>query len=237
MKKLLIILLSIYNLHAFSTTNIQLLYGNFNDNSYVFDTQNGGKTTITLEHFRTFEYGDVFMFADYSIADDSYKYHDDKNNLYGEFSPRLSLSKLSSSDLSFLFVKDVFLAFQYNRSDDNYDAYLYGLGANLEVAYFNNFGLNVYKKNQNIGENNYQLSLNYTSEKFFNLVHLNGFTDWTEYDFLSQNQLLFDIAKPFKTHNLYFGVEWHFYRQKPLPTNFNTKVISNTLQAMIKYSW
>jgi len=237
MKKLFFILLTASNLFSFSTSNIQVLYGNFNDNSYVYDTKNGGKTTITVEHFRTFEYGDVFMFFDYAIADDRYKYYDDKNNLYGEFSPRFSLSKISSNDLSFSFVKDIFLAFQYNGSDDNYDAYLYGLGSNLDIVYFDVFGLNIYKKNQNIGENNYQLSLNYTSEKFFGLIHLNGFTDWTEYDFLSQNQLLFDIAKPFETHNLYLGVEWHYYRQKALPLNFDTRVNSNTLQAMIKYSW
>ena len=237
MKKLIFLLFITSNMLAFSTTNIQILYGNFDDNSYVFDTKNGGKTTITMEHFRTFEYGDLFMFTDYTIADDRFKYHDDVTDIYGELSPRLSLSKISSTDLSFLFVKDIFLAFQYNGSDDDYDAYLYGLGTNLDIPYFDTFGLNAYKKNQNIGDNTYQLSLNYKSKKFYNLIHLNGFTDWTEDDFLSQNQILLDVAKPFKTHSLYLGTEWHYYRQKALNLNFNTKINSNTFQAIIKYVW
>ena len=94
MNKLFLLIILNASLFAFSTTNIQVLYGTFDDNSYVFDTKNGGKTTITVEHFRTFAYGDVFMFFDYAIADDRFKYHDDKTNLYGEFSPRLSLSKI-----------------------------------------------------------------------------------------------------------------------------------------------
>lgn len=237
MKKIFLLILISVNLFSFSTTNIQILYGNFNDNSYIFDTKNGGKTTITVEHFRTFKYGDVFMFVDYAIADNKFKYYDSKTNLYGEFSPRLSLSKIFSEDLSFWFVQDIFLAFQYNISDDDYTAYLYGLGTNLSIPYFDIFGLNAYKKNQNIGQNNYQLSLNYKSKKFYNLFYLDGFTDWTEYDFLSQNQLLFDISILFKTHSLYLGSEWNYYKQKALDLNFNSKVNSNTFQAIIKYVW
>ena len=61
-----------YNLFAFSTTNVEYLYGNFNGNS-GFDT-NGGKSTITLENFSTYKYGDFFGFADYAIANDRFKY-------------------------------------------------------------------------------------------------------------------------------------------------------------------
>jgi nucleoside-specific outer membrane channel protein Tsx len=237
MKRLLLLIFISSNLFSFSTTNIQYLYGTFDDNSYVYDTKDGGKSTITIENYTSFEYGDVFMFIDYAIADDRFKYHDeDKNEAYGEFSPRLSLSKLSSSDLSFSFVKDIYLAAQYNRGED-YTAYLYGIGSDLDILGFNVFGLNGYIKNQDIGENTLQLSANYTSKTIYNIFHITGFTDWTEYDLLSQNQFLFEIAKPFKTHNLYLGVEWHYYLQKKLDINFNTRVRSSTFQAMIKYSW
>lgn len=236
MKRLLLVIFLASNIFAFSTTNIQLLYGDFNDNSYVYDTQNGGKTTATLEHYSSFEYFDLYMFTDYAIASDKYKYKDKKTDLYGEFSPRLNLSKISSTDLSFSFVQQLYLAFQYNASDE-YNAFLYGLGSDFCIYGFNVFGLNVYRKNQNIGDYTYQLSLNYDSKKIYELFHLNGFIDWTEDDFTTQNQFLFDISKPSHIDNLEAGIEWHYYRQKPSKYNFNTSVDSNTVQIMMKYSW
>lgn len=236
MKQLLLLTLILSNLFAFSTTNIQLLYGNFDDNSYVFDTKNGGKTTITLEHYSAFEYGDLFMFMDASRADDSFKYHDSKSDFYGEVAPRVDLGKITGTDLSFLFVKKVYLAAQYNQGEA-YKAYLYGLSADLEIPGFYVFGISAYKKNQSIGDNNYQLTINYLSKKLFDTVYIDAFIDWTEFDFLSQQKVLIDVAKPFEGHNLAVGVEWHYYTQKSLGINYNTRVKSNALQAMIKYSW
>lgn len=236
MKKLLFLPLLLSNLVAFSTTNIQLLYGTFDGNSYVYDTKNGGKTTLTLEHYSSFEYGDIYGFIDYSVADDEFKYHNSKTDTYGEFSPRLNLSKITSHDLSFSFVKQVYLAYQYNASN-TYNANLVGLGSDLSLYGFDVFGLNVYKKYQNIGEDTYQLSPYYKTKKISDIFFIDGFTDWTEYDFLTQNQFLFDMKKSLKIENFFIGAEWHYYKQKPLNLNFNTKVESNTLQAMIKYSW
>ena len=176
------------------------------------------------------------MFMDAYRADDRFKYQDSKSDFYAEFSPRLDLSKITGTDLSFLFVKKIYLAFQYNLGEE-YKAYLYGLGSSLDIPGFNVFDLNIYKKNQNIGENNYQFSINYTTKKIYNIFHINSFIDWTELDFLTEQQFLFDVAKPFKTHNLYIGGEWHYYRQKAININFNTKITSNVFQAMIKYSW
>jgi len=235
MKKLLILSLLLSNLVAFSTTNVQLLYGTFDGNSYVYDTKNGGKTTVTLEHYSALEYGDIYAFLDYTVADDEYKYHSDKTDTYGEFSPRLSLSKITSQDLSFSIVKQLYIAYQYNASN-TYNANLIGLGSDINVLGFNVFGLNIYKKYQNIGEDTYQLSANYTTKTVEGIFLINGFVDWTEYDLLTQNQFLFDMKKPLNIENFFIGAEWHYYKQKPLGLNFNTKVESNTLQA-IKYAW
>ncbi|MDA7818201.1 hypothetical protein N9A28_08425 [Sulfurimonas sp.] len=236
MKKLLILIISLSNLLAFSTTNIQVLYGSFNDNSYVFDTRSGGKATITLEHYSSLEYGDVFMFLDAYRADDRFKYHDSKSDFYGEVSPRVDLGNILDVDLSFLFINKVYLAAQYNQGEA-YKAYLYGIGTNLNIPGFKVFDLNIYKKNQSIGDNNYQLSINYVSEKLFDLFYLDAFIDWTEFDFLTEQKILVDVAQPYDGHNLAVGVEWHYYRQKSLPTNFNTKITSNAPQIMLKYSW
>ena len=43
--------LSFSELSAFSTSNIQYLYGKFDDNS-LFDTVSSGKSTVTLEHYK-----------------------------------------------------------------------------------------------------------------------------------------------------------------------------------------
>ena len=236
MKKLLLFPLLLSNLVAFSTTNIQLLHGTFDGNSYVYDTKNGGKTTVTLEHYSSFEYGDVFGFVDYSVADDAFKYHNGKTDTYGEIHPRLNLSKITSTDLSFSIVKQVYLAYEYNAGN-TYTANLVGLGSDLDIFGFDIFGLNVFRKYQNIGDDTYQLSPYYKTKTIGNIFHINGFTDWTEYDLLSQNQFLFDMKRPLNIDNLFIGAEWHYYKQKPLNLNFNTKVESNTLQAMIKYSW
>lgn len=236
MKKFLLLILLISNLFAFSTTNIQLLYGTFDGNSFVYDTKNGGKTTITLEHYSSFEYGDIYGFIDHSIADDKFTYRDDKTDTYGELAPRLNLSKLTSHDLSFSFIQQLYLAYQYNASN-TYSANLVGLGSDLNIYGFDVFGLNIYKKYQNIGKDTYQLSPYYKTKTLWDVFHIAGFTDWTEYDFLSQNQFLFDMKRPINIKNLFIGAEWHYYKQKPLGLNFNTKVESNTLQAMIKYSW
>lgn len=237
MKKLFLLLMMFYNLLAFETSNIQLLYGDFNGNSYVFDTKNNSaKYTITAEHYRTFAYGDVFMFFDAMMPQSEYRYRDEDKDIYAEIAPRIDIGKITDRDLSFSFVKSIHLAFQYNRGK-KYEAYLFGLSGNLEIPGFDVFGLSVYKKNQNIGENNYQLTLNYKSKTLYDIFHLSGFTDWTEFDFLSQNQFLFKVADPFENHKLYIGAEWHYYRQKAIENNFYKKVTSNALQAMIKYSW
>lgn len=236
MKKLFLLTIMLSNLLAFSTTNIQLLYGDFDDNSYVFDTKNGGKATVTLEHYSAFEYGDLFMFLDAYRADDMFKYQDSKSDFYGEIAPRVDIGKITGTDLSFLFVKKVYLAAQYNQGEE-YKAYLYGLSADLNIPGFNVFGIAGYKKNQSIGDNNYQLTIWYKSKKLFDTIYLDAFIDWTELDFLTEQQILVDIAQPFEGHNLAAGFEWHYYTQKALDINFNTKINSNTLQVMLKYSW
>lgn len=231
MPKLLLLFTLITTSFAFSTSNIQYLYGSFDGNSYVFDTKNGGKHTVTIEHYTALEYGDVFAFIDACMADHEYKYHDDKYDFYGEISPRINLSTLTQSDLSLGVLKQLYIAGQYNAGE-NFNAVLYGLGSDLNIPGFNVFGLNLYVKDQNIGENTYQLSSAYTSKKLFSKLYLNGFVDWTEYDLLTQNQFLFAVTDSFD-----IGAEWHYYKQKPIDINFNSNVESNSLQAMLRYSW
>ncbi|DAB28762.1 MAG: hypothetical protein A2513_00525 [Sulfurimonas sp. RIFOXYD12_FULL_33_39] len=231
---LLIFLIFTNTLSAFSTTNVQYLYGNFNGNS-VFDTLGRGKHTITVENFSTYAYGDFFGFVDFALTDGKFKYDDKSSDIYFELSPRISLSKVSGSNMSFLFVKDVFMAAQYNRQlhkFKDYYATLYGVGSDLEIKGFDVFGLNFYKKNQNFGKHTSQLSANYISRNIFDTnFTLDGFTDWTKEDFLSQNKLLYKLGYLPLSGKLYIGTEWHYYRVK------NTDTKSNVLQAMFMLVW
>jgi nucleoside-specific outer membrane channel protein Tsx len=232
----LLISLFLGELSAFSTSNIQYLYGKFDDNS-LFDTVNGGKSTVTAEHYRTFEYGDFFGFFDYAVADDRFFYGDNKTDLYFELSPRISLSKTTGNDLSFGFVKELYLALQYNRQIykyDDYKAYLYGVGSDLSVKGFEVFSLNIYKVNKMYFDNSYQLSLNYLSDHMFDTpLVFEGFADWTKDEFLTQNQLLYDLGKMtgLGDAKAYIGTEWHYYRVKDSDTR------SNTCQIMMKLRW
>lgn len=218
------------SLSAFSTTNLQYLYGNFEGPTFM-DTQSQAKQTVTAEHYRTWEYGDLFMFADYAYAKKGLQFTNDKNDLYGEISPRLSLNKIGGFSTSEELIKEYYASFQYNGSN-TYHAWLYGGGVDLNLPGFSVFGLNLYRKVQNIGDDTYQLSANYyvpISEKW----HFEGFADWTTRDFLSQNQLLFNLSPSMgiKKGKIEVGTEWHYYHENSYHT------ANDVFQAMIKYRW
>jgi nucleoside-specific outer membrane channel protein Tsx len=174
---------------------------------------------------------DLFMFIDYLYADEGLQFSDKKSDLYGEVSPRLSLTKMGGFSLSNGLIRETFVSFQYNRSE-TYHAWLYGAGVDLNFPGFSVFGVNLYRKHQNIGDHTYQLSLNYKlpiSEKW----HFEGFADWTTGDFLTQNQLLYDLSSTFriKEGKLEIGTEWHYYHENTYRTD------NDVFQAMIKYTF
>lgn len=218
------------HLYAFSTTNLQYLYGNFEGPTFL-DTQSKGKHTVTLEHYRTWEYGDLFAFSDYTYARNGLQFTNDKNDLYGEISPRISLNKLAGISNSPGLVKEWYAAFQYNGSN-TYHAWLYGGGCDLNIPGFTVFGLNLYRKIQNIGDDTYQLSANYYAP-LSDRWHIEGFVDWTGRDFLSQNQLLFTIPSlaGINRGKIEVGTELHTYHENTYHQS------NNVFQAMIKYVW
>lgn len=231
MKRILILSsLLCAHLAAFSTTNIQYLHGNFEGPTFL-DTQTGAKQTVTAEHYRTWEYGDLFMFVDYAYAKEGLQFSDLKNDLYGEFSPRISLNKITNTPISNGVIKEWYGAYQHNRGD-GYKADLYGIGTDLNIPGFDVFGVNGYRKIRSLMSDTYQLSLNYSttlSERW----HFEGFTDWTTVDFLTQNQLLFNLAPSvgMSTGKLEIGTEWHYYHENTHHQD------NNVFQAMIKYTF
>ena len=102
--------------YAFETSNIQYLYSSgFENDTYIYDTVDGEKSTITFEHFRTWTLGDIFMFVD--LTDGTKLDHTTEYEAYSEISPRLSLSKISGSDLSAGIFGDWYLSAQINSGN------------------------------------------------------------------------------------------------------------------------
>lgn len=210
--------LSQISLLAFSTTSVSLLHGNFNDNSYVYDVKEKGKTTLTIDNYSANSYGDIYLFTDLTRANKKYKYQSKRYGWYYEVAPRIKLNILQNS-----YVQNTYLAFQYNKGED-YEAILSGVGVDLNIPYFKVLGLNIYRKKQNIGNNpTIQLTANYYVP-LFEKFHFEGFTDKTKEDLLTQNQLLYAVSK-----DLFIGTEWHYYTQDSIK--------SSTFQYMIKYRW
>jgi nucleoside-specific outer membrane channel protein Tsx len=214
-------------LSAFESTNIQWLYSNdFDGNSFIYDTVDGKKSTVTVEHFRTWSYGDLFMFVDFT---DGTQFDGGKQQLYGEVAPRLSLGKAANSDLSFGIVTDLYAAAQLNRGED-YNAWLVGAGVDLALGGFDFCNANLYHKNQNIGSDTWQLSLAYRTNAFFGW-HVDGFADITDYEVNTQNQLLYNLGRHFMKgdEKLFAGTEWLYYRDS------DANVDTSVFQAMVKY--
>ncbi len=229
-KIFLFLFLSSLTLVAFETTNVQLLYGeNFKGDSFVFDTLDGKKTTITFEHFRTFTYGDFYMFVDML---DGKKFDGTQQEVYAEIAPRLSLSKISGSNLSVGVLKDVFIATQINKGKE-YVAYLGGIGADFEVPGFNVFSLNLYYKSENIEDDSFQFTPVYSTKEFYG-VHFEGFVDVTSRDISTQNQLLYNLdALLGMKEKVYVGAEWVFYNYDHNRVRANT----TATQVMVKYQF
>ncbi len=114
-----------------STTNVQLLYGD------GYELGDNAMAIMTLEHANGWKYGDNFFFVDVSNPLDK------GTGFYGEFSPRLSLGKISGKDLSFGIVKDVLLAGTLEMGED-LRAYLVGVGFALDLPKFAFADVNLY---------------------------------------------------------------------------------------------
>jgi len=222
----------------FSTTNVQVLYGNsFHDPAFGYNTANGRLTTITLEHFGTWAYGDNYFFTDFLLGDfldASGKSTGKTTRIYGEWHPRLSLSKLSKHDLSFSIVKDILIAGQLNRDGEGFKADLLGMGTNLDIPGFNFVELDAYARKDNFNSLTYQVTVAWDLPfgswpvSLTGYVDING-TDMHGTEINGQPQLLLDVGSMIgmPEHHLQMGMEWYFHHHNQLS--------SGVPQAMVKW--
>ncbi len=114
-----------------STTNVQLLHGE------GYELGDNSMAILTLEHANGWKYGDNFFFLD--VSNPASK----GTGYYAEFSPRLSLGKISGKDMSFGIVKDVLVAGTLEMGED-LRAYLLGIGLALDLPKFAFADINLY---------------------------------------------------------------------------------------------
>lgn len=248
MKKILAAVIGLnISLFAFSTTSLSLLKGEFDGNSAIYDTQGGGdKTTLTFETLTKGSVGDVFYFADYAYTSDGQLYNSsNKSWIYSEIAPRLSLSYLTNKELGGSFVKDYFIATQYNfGGNSDFRAGLIGLGVDLKMPGFDFFQANLYYRkvdltisSKDYERDTYQLTTVYGTHFGDTGISFKGFVDLTGYNIGTQNQLLYEATK-IEGKPLHVGFEHLFYKEfKNDFTNSDPHVRSNTLQAMVKFTW
>ncbi|GEJ58194.1 ion channel protein Tsx [Anaeromyxobacter diazotrophicus] len=224
---------SVAHADGFSTTNIQLLQGwDFDDKKYGYNTKDGAMTTITLNHYSTWEYGDNFAFVDMYIGD----FRDATGapefgsqagrfgtgaQAYTEWHPRLFLNKvLGQKGPLFGIFQNWGLAGEVNVGPAFY-AYLGGVGFDLALPQPYTVSCNIYYRYDKFDTHVWQISPSWTIPfaigpvpfLFTGFVDIAGTKDLNgdnAIDILAEPELLVDVLAPFggKSNRLYAGVEW-----------------------------
>ena len=189
----------------------------FQGNNY----QTGNKQAMTLrfDQGNAWRYGDSFFFFDVTNPDQN------GTSIYGEWQPRLSLSKITGKSIAFGPVSDVLLASEINVNGVNGRAYLYGLGVNLSVPHFTFVKLNAYVRDDaNLPDKTYQVSLTWLSKFVINdrlVVNFAGFIDdagkesTKSANLLIKPRLMLDLGRLWQApKNLYLGVQYVYWKNK-----------------------
>ncbi|MEE2733090.1 MAG: outer membrane protein OmpK [Pseudomonadota bacterium] len=228
-----------------SATNIQYLYGDsyeaifFNTGTGQLDSNAVSGSVITVEHVNGWKYGDNFFFVD--LVNPDRRGGEIETSFYSEYSPRLSFGKMTGSDLSFGFIKDVLLSATMEVGD-GFHNYLYGLGLDLNVPGMPVFQINFYARNEANTDTGNQITLVWF--KPFAIGSLDfafeGFLDYafgldpSEDNLITAPRLLVDVGKTWGAPGvLQAGVEYQIWRNKYGIDGIDEDVA----QAMVKWIW
>ncbi|TLX54085.1 hypothetical protein DN824_21305 [Stutzerimonas nosocomialis] len=192
--------------------------------------------TVTFEHASGWAWGDMFLFVD-NIFYNGISGRDG-HTYYGEFSPRLSLGKISGNEIKFGPVTDVLLAATYERGESSAagvpnQTYLLGPAVDLALPGFDRFNLNLYyrKPDGKTGNPSGQWQLTPTWAMTIPVgksdILFDGFIDWVINDAsnsdteLKRNlhinpQIKYDLGKALDhaAGTLYVGIEYDYWSNK-----------------------
>lgn len=209
----------------FTTTNVQLLWGGgFSDAMLGYDTKTQSMTTLSINNYTQFKYGDSFFFVDFYQGE----FNSGTNAmLYGEWHPRILINKFIDPKAAPVlgFIGNWGVAGEINIGS-NFSAYLVGPSVDLFLPLNIYIGAAFYYRYSNlwVGTNIYtstwQFSPYWTVPFKIGPVPFlfTGFLDTYRYnyggmDVMFQPQLLVDVLAPFggKGNVFYAGIEWYLH--------------------------
>jgi len=210
----------------FATTNVQALHGwGFKDSLLGYYTDNEQMTTLTVNHFSTWKYGDNFAFVDMYRGDFNLA---SESTVYAEWHPRVFLNKLLGTKGNFLGVfRNFGLAFEVNQGPGFY-AYMAGLGGDLALPIPGNVSVNAFYRydsvqipGPDIRNHTWQVSPSWVVPfkvgpagfVFTGFVDVSGSNDNEDVDVLAQPELLVDVLglAGGPKGALLAGVEWYLH--------------------------
>ncbi|MES3007668.1 MAG: outer membrane protein OmpK [Pseudomonadota bacterium] len=232
---------------TWSSTNVQYLSGSayesifFNPVKGALDSTEESASILTVEHVNEWKYGDNFFFADVTNPDRNGGSF--ATSYYGEFSPRLSMGKISGKGVGTGLIKDV-LVTTTAEIGQGFHTYLYGLAVDLNLPNTPVFQINYYARNETTPGSDMGSQLTLVWLKPFTIGELDftfeGFFDYAfgmdhaEDNIITAPRLLFDLGDTWGAPGLLqVGVEYQIWRNKFGLDSIDEDVV----QAMVKWTW
>lgn len=215
---------SLYAKEIWSMNSASLLYGSHFEVPLTPTSTDKNRIVLTLEHASTNSWGDFFGFIDAERSTET-----QNNNLYGEITPRLSLSNLFGYETSKpAVIKDTLAALNIesgiNPTGYNFVNFLVGPGLALKLPQFNYLNLNFFRRFNQRSVDSWQLTVAFglpfkvSTQAFL----IDSFWDWvTATSQLSshlhgQFQIKWDIGQTMfkQADTFYVGTEYKYWKNK-----------------------
>lgn len=179
-----------------------------------YEVGDSDKTVFTFEHASGHSWGSIFTFVDRLTHE-----NDNNHELYGEFGANITIKQLDNA-----LIKDVYLATQWEFNSDKFvqfDNYLAGVGVNLAIPNMTFANLTYYRRNNEFGDNNNQLTFVWSLPFGDNVVY-DGFIDAVDSTATSSSgfnftsQLKYDVGQYFgiEKNKFYAGIEYVYWKNK-----------------------
>jgi nucleoside-specific outer membrane channel protein Tsx len=149
---------SAYATESWQNTNLTVGYTTKSKSDPVFGTgtEDEKLTTVRLEHFGVHEYGDNYFFFDTYHGKEVGTFsgfgagsfgEQARDQYFGVWNPRFSLSKMTGANVSLGFIQDVYLAARLERgSYANFRANNFGVAFDLKLPGFSFFETDFYAR-------------------------------------------------------------------------------------------